>query len=84
MKKRYVISALGAAGFLLSNKNVRQKLRQVFNDDEAIESSTILNAGIPDQISSENEAQLDNAKMVSEGSSYGVHYYNDTQQEEAY
>ncbi|MFD2043972.1 hypothetical protein ACFSTA_05380 [Ornithinibacillus salinisoli] len=81
MRKRYIVSALGiagVAGMLIGNKNVR---RNNFMKQES--NATIVNAGIPDQVSSENEAQLDNAKMVSEGSSYGVNYFNDTQQHDS-
>ncbi|SET29496.1 hypothetical protein SAMN05216389_108107 [Oceanobacillus limi] len=77
LKKGYIISALGAvgvtAGLLVGNK---KKSKQSVKDDNTVDS-TLYNAGIPDQISSENEAQLDNAKMVSEGSQYGVQYFND-------
>lgn len=75
MKKRYVISALGAvtsAGLgylLLKNTKVKNKTTYI---------RTLVNAGMPDQLNAEETDQLENAKMVSEGSQFGVHYFNQT------
>lgn len=44
--------------------------------------STLEEAGIPDQLDRADLAQVENSKMVSEGSQYGVHYYNMYQEEE--
>lgn len=73
MKKRYIITAgvagaLGAtvAGRYLKNRNENEKINTTFED-----------AGIPDQTSSMDLAQFENAKMVSEGSQFGVNYYNE-------
>lgn len=38
---------------------------------------TLLHAGIPDQLDEDDKDQLENAKMVSEGSQFGVQYYNE-------
>lgn len=45
-------------------------------------TKTLRQAGKPDQIENEDLAQLENAKMVSEGSQFGVQYYNKTAKEE--
>ncbi|MBY7143763.1 hypothetical protein KFZ56_12045 [Virgibacillus sp. NKC19-3] len=78
MKKRYILSAgaIGAAvtGYLLTGKFKTNKK----------ESDTLLeDAGIPDQLANSSPAQRDNAKMVSEGSQFGVQYYNEVQEENA-
>lgn len=77
MKKRYVAS-LGvagagvAAGIWLKNKSRNQT-----------EPNTMEQAGIPDQTENVDHTQLENAKMVSEGSQFGVQYYNKKYQEES-
>ena len=43
--------------------------------------TTLLNAGIPDQMGSTEMDQLENAKMVSEGSQFGVRYFNQSLEE---
>lgn len=42
---------------------------------------TIEKAGNPDQIESKALAELENSKMVSEGSQFGVQYYNELKAE---
>lgn len=63
------IGVLGAAAvsFFINNKK------------EERSHSTFENAGIPDQAENPDLAQLENAKMVSEGSQFGVQYYNHVQ-----
>ncbi|WP_188454522.1 hypothetical protein [Virgibacillus oceani] len=88
MKKRYVFSAIGAvgagvAGYVLKDKDNRNKLKEKvkfatqkmkeFNHN----STTLEDAGIPDQTDNKDLAQFENAKMVSEGSQFGVNYYNE-------
>ncbi|MGM8364265.1 hypothetical protein ACLIBG_02165 [Virgibacillus sp. W0181] len=72
MKKRHIAS-IGAvsvaAGLWLKNKRKNNNKR-----------STLEQAGKPDQIESEDHAQLENAKMVSEGSQFGVQYYNEAKE----
>ncbi|MGM8211883.1 hypothetical protein ACLIBH_03705 [Virgibacillus sp. W0430] len=75
MKKRYIasIGAAGAsvaAGLWLKNKQKKS------------EKSTLEQAGVPDQMEHNSLDQLENAKMVSEGSQYGVQYYNEAKTEE--
>ncbi|MGY0692254.1 hypothetical protein ACW2QC_05590 [Virgibacillus sp. FSP13] len=92
MKKRYVISALGVAGvgtaglFLKDRANRDKAIRKVkslagkFKTND--ETSALDDAGIPDQTGNKDLAQFENAKMVSEGSQFGVNYYNEVKAEE--
>jgi hypothetical protein len=82
MKKRYVISALGAgvAGFILGSKQLRNRSTSTEMGSE--EDTTLLNAGMPDQVDDLEIDQLENAKMVSEGSQFGVQYYNELKENE--
>lgn len=96
LKKRYVTTAVGfvsaglIASYLLSDKTKRNKLKEKFNHykreilggSEYKYYSTLEEAGIPDQLDRVDVAQIENAKMVSEGSQYGVNYYNELQEEE--
>jgi len=52
--------------------------------DELTFSQTFEQAGRPGQLESTDQEmdQLENAKMVSEGSQFGVQYYNKTAKEE--
>lgn len=73
MKKRLIIPAIGASavlGYWLMNRDNKSRVGK--------QRSTLVNAGIPDQTERVDDTQLENAKMVSEGSQYGVHYYNET------
>lgn len=54
------------------------------NEDDDYFSSTLKNAGKPDEIDSIDRDQLENAKMVSEGSQFGVQYYNEYREDNAY
>jgi hypothetical protein len=92
MRKRYIISAVGAAGaigataagYYLKDKENRDKLmKQAKNVQHKFQNltdessdSTFEDAGVPDQAPNNDLAQLENAKMVSEGSQFGVQYYN--------
>src|SRR5690625_4538863 len=88
MKKRYILSAVGAigVGYLLTNKEKREKLKdnvkfyakksQNNNTDDFL-NTTQEDAGAPDQTTNKDLAQFEKAKMVSEGSKFGVNYYND-------
>lgn len=94
LKKRYVATAVGffgtglIASYLLSDKEKRNKLRARFSEyqrkilrrNEFEDYSTLEEAGIPDQLERIDLAQIENAKMVSEGSQYGVNYYNEVKE----
>ncbi|WP_284140940.1 MULTISPECIES: hypothetical protein [unclassified Virgibacillus] len=76
MKKRYIGTTVGivgaAAGYYFLN---RSKKTSGF-------TNTIEDAGVPDQTNDKDITQLENAKMVSEGSQFGVHYYNELKEKE--
>lgn len=96
LKKHYVATAVGVvstglvASYLLSDKEKRNKLkaklsdfkRGILGESEYEYYSTLEEAGIPDQLERIDPAQIENANMVSEGSQYGVNYYNIVQEEE--
>ncbi|WP_430786186.1 hypothetical protein VBD025_13145 [Virgibacillus flavescens] len=92
MKKRYLLSGVGAvgagvAGFVLKDKDNRDKLKtSVKNTTSKIKNmnkeSTLDDAGVPDQVENKEPSQLENSKMVSEGSQFGVNYYNEVKEEE--
>lgn len=95
MKKRYVLSAVGALGagvasYYLKDQQNRDKIKEAANvitsklkqnshsngHDHTFESS-----GAPDQLDKKDLEQLENSKMVSEGSQFGVQYYNEKKEE---
>lgn len=72
MKKRYVLPIVGAiasvgVGYMMKNKN---------NSSETTLIDTLENAGKPYEKDSYETDQFQNSKMVSEGSQFGVQYYN--------
>ncbi len=78
MRKRSIVSIAGAIGvtgvigYLLKKNADKSKAFQ----------KTVEKAGIPDQLKAANHEELsENADMVSEGSQYGVSYYNKIQEE---
>ncbi|RDW18524.1 hypothetical protein CWR48_12740 [Oceanobacillus arenosus] len=95
MKKRYLfpsigaVSAIGAsvAGYYLKEKGNREKLKRNLQGlkskllGKEDRNSTFENAGIPDEAPNLDHEQLENAKMVSEGSQFGVQYYNEKKHE---
>ncbi|MBM7598725.1 hypothetical protein JOC34_001082 [Virgibacillus halotolerans] len=78
MKKRYIISAAGVAGAVGATLAGRRYFK---NKTEQNKVTTFEDAGIPDQTSNMDLAQFENAKMVSEGSQFGVNYYNEMKEE---
>lgn len=76
MNRKYTFIVLGlsvaAVGAYLLKNTLKQKNTYV---------SLLDKAGIADQMA-EGNSLLENAKMISEGSSYGVHYYNKLQEED--
>ncbi|WP_156290464.1 hypothetical protein [Oceanobacillus salinisoli] len=76
MKKSTMYTAMGVIGAAIGTVAVQS----IFKDrGQTVEQkhSSLVNAGIPDQSSEVDEVQMENAKMVSEGSQFGVHYYNE-------
>lgn len=96
MRKRHIVTAVGVlssglvASYLLSKKENRNMVKGKMSDfkngllakRENEYFSVLEEAGIPDQLSRIDLAQIENAKMVSEGSQYGVNYYNEVQDRE--
>lgn len=77
LKKRYMLPLVGAAAalgatFFLKNRN---------SDESTTLMHTLRNAGKPDEVDSLERDQMENAKMVSEGSQFGVQYYSDAKEE---
>lgn len=80
MNKNLVIPAIGALtalgiGYVLINNKGEKR-------ENGTLSHSLENAGIPDQMEPEDESQMENAKMVSEGSQFGVQYFNEMSEEE--
>ncbi len=91
MRKRYIASAAGAVGagimgvFLKKEENrnkLKEKANYIKNKVKSTNksNSTFEDAGIPDQTENRDPAQMENAKMVSEGSQFGVEYYNEVKE----
>lgn len=92
MKKRDFLTAIGAsvigasvASYFLMNDEQKANLKNKLNNKSerlsGMQPTTIEKAGKPDQVTSKDEADLENAKMVSEGSQFGVQYYTEMQDE---
>lgn len=80
MKKRYIISLMSIIGLIAVRlKRNKDKASRKDNFFEL----TIEKAGIPDQMDIETITQLENSKMVSEGSQFGVQYFNEAVEENA-
>lgn len=96
MKKRIFMSAVGAlsasavVAYLLSDEEKRKKMmntietvKDKITDLNSNDKPTTLEAaGIPDQTQHTDETLAENADMVSEGSQYGVSYFNEKMEEE--
>lgn len=83
MRKRYIAATIGMVGMgVVTNLFLRQRKQGKFTDDYSLQDHILEEAGIPDQIKNQDLAQLENANMVSEGSQYGVNYYNEIKEVE--
>ncbi|MBP1948762.1 hypothetical protein [Virgibacillus litoralis] len=94
MRKRYIATAAGAVGAGImgvifnkeENRNkLKDKVRYLTDKVKGTNksNSTFEDAGIPDQAENKDPAQLENSKMVSEGSQFGVDYYNKVKERES-
>lgn len=92
MKKRNIISVVGASvigasavSYLLLNDSQKSKIKEsvnsLLNKQTDPSDSTFEKAGHPDEMNMEDVADLENAKMVSEGSQFGVQYYNEKRED---
>lgn len=85
MKKRYLLSLATLAGAGIMYQKQRAKSNhfdtmarsKIALGPNAHLDETIKDAGIPDQVEVGDASQLENSKMVSEGSQFGVQYYNE-------
>jgi len=90
MKKRYLLSlaTLAGAGIIYQKKRARSNhFDTIARTKVAVGSNThldetIKDAGMPDQVEAKDISQLENSKMVSEGSQFGVQYYNELKEKE--
>jgi len=73
MKKGLIILAVGAVaiGASAAGYFIREKQKSKNSVPDAF-----INAGIPDESADTGVSQLENSKMVSEGSQFGVQYFN--------
>ncbi|MDY0406005.1 hypothetical protein P5G51_011930 [Virgibacillus sp. 179-BFC.A HS] len=78
MKKRY-LAAIGALGVGAATSYFIKNRKKEDNADV----DPMTNAGVPDEVENNDIAQLENSKMVSEGSQFGVQYYNKAKENEA-
>src|SRR5690625_4491996 len=96
MKKRYMISTIGAigagaiAGYLLKDKESRTQIKEKveqciagFTGSHEKQHSLLEDAGIPDQVDHQDLAQFENSKVVCDILHFGVNYYNEVMDEYA-
>lgn len=76
MRKSSMYTAFGVMGAAIGAIAIQSYLKGYKNSNKE-SYSAFENAGIPDQSPNFNDTQLENSKMVSEGSQFGVHYYNE-------
>ncbi|MFD1018031.1 hypothetical protein [Thalassobacillus hwangdonensis] len=87
MKKRWIFSSIGAVGagalaYLLRDETKREQMK-----DKARSLTDKWRGGTPEDmpVDKAGEPELDNlenSKMVSEGSQFGVNYYNELTEKE--
>lgn len=87
MNKRSIIFLIGSLGISVIIMRKLRKGKTKFRHgglfDNPNDEVILDRAGIPGQIDGyEDEDISENAKMVSEGSQFGVHYFNQVQEEE--
>lgn len=76
MKKRWLFTVLGTMSMFMLMAFARRNKGSSFEEYFPLKS-----AGKPDQTERADDTQLENSKMVSEGSQYGVKYYNELAEE---
>ena len=78
-EKRYILPIVGAIAAL--GVKYLQNKAEPSNSNTSTLTDTLMNAGIPDQVDNTALDQLENSKMVSEGSQFGVQYFNEIAEE---
>lgn len=74
MRNFYIILMIGASAMF------GYCVKKIMDQRGGKHHTLLDEAGIPDQLESKVTAQASNADMVSEGSVYGVQYYNKAQE----
>lgn len=88
VKKRMILSGIGAVGagvsYVLKDKDKRDKLMNKAKDiKQQFTNKSNSNSNMPIEEAGKPELdQEENAKMVSEGSQFGVNYYNEVKEQE--
>lgn len=77
MKNVYILTAVGLSA--LAGYVVMKKVQKKNEKDHTL----LEDAGIPDQVNHQDPEQFSKADMVSEGSLYGVQYYNEVTDDES-
>ncbi|MFD2925381.1 hypothetical protein [Halobacillus naozhouensis] len=89
MKKRWIFTAVGAAAggtlaYFMKDEDNRQRVKDKaktvqanFMQDGQKADMPVEEAGQPEEVSN-----MENSKMVSEGSQFGVQYYNELTEKE--
>lgn len=79
MKKRIIVPMIGMTAGIIIPYMLRKRKDKT---EENVSVSPLVHAGIPDQVDRLAHDQLENAKMVSEGSQFGVQYFNEVIEEQ--
>jgi len=79
MNKGYMYGTGAALAAIVAGALFARKKKLVDDEPDSLDL-----AGIPDQLEEKKRdlEQLENAKMVSEGSQFGVQYYNEIKEDE--
>jgi len=91
MKKRYLLylATAAGAGWIYKKRQPKDERferlakSKLESQNSAGLEHTLKEAGIPDQIPEKDLAQQENAKMVAEGSQFGVQYYSELKDRES-
>lgn len=88
LKNKFLISSTSALAGMAIGYMIKSTMNngngQNDEDNQYYLDQFLENAGKPDEIDSIERDQLENAKMVSEGSQFGVQYYNELRESNAY
>lgn len=76
MGKNLIISVVGVIAIALGASAAGYLIRERQKTQNNSTPDSFINAGIPDESADTGVAQLENSKMVSEGSQFGVQYFN--------
>lgn len=74
LKKRLLVPMIGMTAGVVIPYMLRKRKNK---DEDRAAHDPLVRAGIPDQIDRLDHDLLENSKMVSEGSQFGVQYFNE-------